>query len=819
MQVEVSRRKFLQGSVALSVIGGTGVSVTNLVAGHGEHGAEGDISVTTKTGTGEAQEVATLCEMCVNKCAAIARVEEGVVTKLNPNPRFPKSRNMLCPRGNAGIQALYDPDRLKFPMIRVGEKGEGKFKKVSWEEAYDAIWNGTDKFTGMHKILEEEKDNRSSFLFCAGEGMAEHTFKTFYSAFGSSNWLNHASLCLQTVISGYGVTLGGYAAADLENAEYIIMAGANRAEAIVTPDTMDGFKRTKGRGAKLICVDPRFTNTAAKADKWLAINPGTDLAFVLALTYVVLTEELYDKKYVAENFNGFEEYQKSVLDNKYTPEWAEKITGIKAKDIYQIARDFMVHAPKAVYYPGRRSTFANNDFQLRRAMAIFQGLGGGIDTKGGLVFGKKLKLGKHEGLEPLYARAEARAIEKEKHPAKGHSGYSDCAVVSGGGSWIAWRNRFLEGHMPYKVRGMFIYKHNPMMNMPNREKTAEMMKKMELVVSIDTMPSDTVMYADVILPECTYLERTDPVKTFGGVEPSIAQRNKVLDPMFETKPVIEIMKGLTEKITKPLFEITKKYDTDVQEELADLGEGEDKKTAVEKEAEVYAEFDLSKPFEHSQEEINRHMVESVYGEEAVKTLKEHGVFYPNMDKFFKPLSVNLHQYYPEKEKAYSVNGGKPKTPTKKVECNLPNMAKKGVDPMPIWRDEYNFSVPDGKFRMLTGRHAQFTQSGTSNNAMLRDLIFENYAWINRRVAEEKGIKFGDELEISSRTGKTIIKAYPTEKVGPNVIFFVHGFGEESEALTWAYKNGGNDNAVIEDHTEPVYGAASMHETNVEIRKV
>ena len=819
MQVEVSRRKFLQGSVALSVVGGSSVGITNLMAVDHKHNDSGDLTVTTKTGTGEAKEVATLCEMCVNKCAAIARVEDGIVTKLNPNPMFPKSKNMLCPRGNAGIQALYDPDRLKFPMIRVGEKGEGKFKKVSWEEAYDAIWNGTDKFTGMSKILDEEKDNRSSFLFCAGEGMAEHTFKTFFSAFGSSNWLNHASLCLQTVVSGYGVTIGAYASADLENAEYIIMAGANRAEAIVTPDTMDAFKRTKGRGAKLICIDPRFTNTAAKADKWLAINPGTDLAFVLALTYVVLTEELYDKAYVAANFNGFEEYQKSVLDNKYTPEWAEKVTGIKAKDIYQIARDFMAHAPKAVYYPGRRSTFANNDFQLRRAMAIFQALSGGIDTKGGLIFGKKLKLGSHEALEPIYARAEARAIEKDKHPEKGHSGYSDCAVVSGGGSWIGWRNRFLEDKMPYKVRGMFIYKHNPMINMPNTEKTAQMLKKMELVVSIDTMPSDTVMYADVVLPECTYLERTDPVKTFGGAEPSIAQRNKVVDPMFETKPVIEIMRGLTEKISKPLFEITKKYDDDVKEELADLGEEDSKMTAAEKEAAVYAEFDLAKPFEHSQEETNKHMVESVYGEEAVKALEEHGVFYPNMDKFFKQTSANEHQYYPEKEKAYRVNGGKAKTPSEKIECNLTNMAKKGIDPMPVWKEEYNFVVPDGKFRMLTGRHAQFTQSGTRNNIALRDLMMENYIWINRRVAADKGIKFGDMIEVSSSIGKVQIKAYPTEKVGPNAVFFVHGFGEENEALTWAYKNGANDNAVIEDHIEPVYGGASMHETNVEIRKV
>jgi len=812
MQVEVSRRRFLQGSVAMSIVGGASVGVTNLLASHSEE--KGELSVTTKTGTKEATEVATLCEMCVNKCAALARVEDGVVTKLNPNPLFPKSKNMLCPRGNAGIQALYDPDRLKSPMIRVGEKGEGKFKKVSWAEAYDAILNGTDKFPGMGKILEEEQDNRSSFLFCAGEGMAEHTFKTFYSAFGSSNWLNHASLCLQTVVSGYGVTLGGYPESDLENAEYIIMAGANRAEAIVTPDTMDIFKRTKGRGAKLICIDPRFTNTAAKADKWLAINPGTDLAFVLALTFVVIQEELYNKEYVAKHVNGFDKYKLNILDNDYTPEWAEKITGIRAKDIYQIARDFMAHAPKAIYYPGRRSTFANNDFQLRRAMAIFQGLSGGIDTKGGLVFGSKLKLDPHEGLEPIYERAKARAVNKVERT-KGQVGYADCAVVSGGGSWIGWRNRYLENKMPYKVRGMFIYKHNPMMNMPNSAKTAQMFKKMDLVVAIDTMPSDSVMYADVVLPECHYLERTDPVKTFGGIEPSIAQRNKVLEPMFDTKPVIEIMGGLTQKISKPLFEISKKYDADIRDELANLNG----KTAREREAEVYEEFNLHKPFEHSQEHINQQMVQGIYGKEAVKALRENGVFYPNMDKYFKKLSGNEHQYYPEKHKSYRVNSGRAKTNTNKVECYLPNLTKKGVDSMPMWHEQYLFTVPEGKFRLLTGRHAQFTQSGTANNIMLRDLMHENYIWINRRVAKKRNIEFGDMIEVSSKVGKTTLRAYPTEKIGPNTVFFVHGFGEESEALTWAYKNGGNDNAVIEDIIEPVYGASSMHETNVEIRKV
>ncbi len=805
MKVEVSRRRFLQGSVALSVVAAS--SAVNLNANNSESksGLTGNFGI-TKTKNVKAEHIPTLCEMCVNKCAAVARVENGIVTKLDPNPRFPKSKNMLCPRGNAGIQALYDPDRLKYPLIRVGKKGEGKFKRVTWDEAYDAILNGTDKFPGMAKILDEEKDNRSTFLFCAGEGMAEHTFKTFYQAFGSSNWLNHASLCLQTVVSGYGVTLGAYPQADLENAKYVIMAGANRAEAIVTPDTMDFFKRTLNRGAKLICVDPRFTNTAAKADKWLAINPGTDLAFVLALTYVTFRDELYNKKYVEENFNGFEEYKKLVLDNHYTPEWAEKITGIRAKDIEEIAREFMRHAPYAIYYPGRRSTFSKNDFQLRRAQAIFQALGGGIDTKGGLIFGNKLKLKAHEGVEPLYARAESRAVDVKKDRKKGEAGYSDCAIVSGGGSWISWRNRFLENRMPYPVRGMFIYKHNPILNMPNSQKTVEMLKKMELVVAIDTMPSDTVLFADVILPECTYLERTDPVKTFGGTQPSIAQRNKVIDPLYESKPVMDILRGLTEKISKPIFEITKKYDEDVKEEIADSSEEE-----------VYEEFDLTIPFKLSQEELNEHAVSSYPG--AAEALKKDGVFYPDMKKYYKQLSTNEFQYYPDPKKAYSVNGGKPKTVSGKVECNLASLADKGVDPMPVWRDEYAFKVPEGKFRMITGRHAQFTQSGTANNAMLRDLINENYIWINKRVAKQRGIKFGDMIEVSSKTGTTRLKAYPTEKVGPKFVFFVHGFGEESEELTLAYKRGGNDNSVIEDVVEPIYGAAAMHETNVEIRKV
>jgi len=139
--------------------------------------------------------------------------------------------------------------------------------------------------------------------------------------------------------------------------------------------------------------------------------------------------------------------------------------------------------------------------------------------------------------------------------------------------------------------------------------------------------------------------------------------------------------------------------------------------------------------------------------------------------------------------------------------------------MPTRQDELYTETPKGKFKLITGRHAQFTQNATQNNAMLLDLIPTNYLWINKRVAKSKGIAFGDWVEVSSKIGTIKIRAYPTEKIGPDTLFFIHGFGANSDALTLAHHNGASDNAIIEDVIEPVFGSAAMHETIVDVRKV
>ena len=212
-----------------------------------------------------------------------------------------------------------------------------------------------------------------------------------------------------------------------------------------------------------------------------------------------------------------------------------------------------------------------------------------------------------------------------------------------------------------------------------------------------------------------------------------------------------------------------------------------------------------------------------------------------MDKYFKQISINEYEYYPENKKYYTVTKnrfnlnvynedcvdekeittlkGKLKTQSGKVECDLRFLTKKGVDSMPTWKAyDYRKTVA-GKFQFISGRHAQFTQNATSNNAMLLDLVKENYLWINKFQAEKLDIKYGDLVEVASSAGKVQIKAYPTNKIIKDTLFYVHGFGATSDGLILAQRNGASDNAIIEDTIEPVFGSAAMHETQVTVRKV
>src|SRR5919108_288696 len=239
---------------------------------------------------GQRAEIPTTCELCPNKCSVIAIVQDGLIRKLNPNPENPKSRSMLCARGNAGMLQVYDPARLKKPLIRAGARGEGKWREVSWDEAFD--------HTAKNLSAIKDKYGPQGALWSSTEAFAEIFFKNLGLAFGSPNIVRHPTLCLASVNLAYSITFGTVPSFDLLNANYVIMAGANRFESFITPDTMDLIESTMHRKARLVCLDPRFTVTAAKADTWFPIKPGSDLAFILAMLNVIISENRQAKEFV-----------------------------------------------------------------------------------------------------------------------------------------------------------------------------------------------------------------------------------------------------------------------------------------------------------------------------------------------------------------------------------------------------------------------------------------------------------------------------------------------------------------------------------------
>ncbi len=277
------------------------------------------------------KEVYSLCFMCSIRCPIKVKVKDGQVTWIEGNPHVAGMEGSLCPRGAAGTSLLYDDQRLQSPLIRVGKRGEGKWRKATWDEALDMVGKKLssiiDKHGGHSVVLGERTQ------------LATHVSKTFLKAIGSPNHFTHDALCKGSVNTACRSLFGytdGQMGVDYKNTKHIVLYGRNIFESISVKE-VNNLMVAMENGAKMTYIDPRVTVTATKAHRYWMIRPGTDLALNYALINVILRERLYDAKYVDKWVMGLRELQDFV--NPYTPEWAEQETGIPADAIIDLARE------------------------------------------------------------------------------------------------------------------------------------------------------------------------------------------------------------------------------------------------------------------------------------------------------------------------------------------------------------------------------------------------------------------------------------------------------------------------------------------------
>jgi len=493
--------------------------------------------------------VHSMCEMCVWRCGLIAKVVDGRVVKLDGNPEHPHSRGNLCPRGQSGLMNTYDPDRVRTPLIRVGKRGEGKFRQASWDEALDLV---ASKMTAI-----KNKYGAEAMVFSSTHNLSQPLFENLLYAFGSPNYGTQRSLCFNAMIVANTMTYGMEEPARIydDKLKYILLTGRNLLEAISTSETHDLIMAID-RGAKVVYLDPRYTKTASKATEWLPIKPGNDLAFHLALLNVIIGEKLYNRSFVEKNTIGFDELKKEV--SRYTPEWAAPLTGIPAETIARIAHEFADAAPHALAHNGWRTSNFVNSFHTQRAITILNALMGNWDvvlTEAG---------GEESGTlgapaQPAYPRISALRLDGVpwKYP----------VVPFKIGVFQELRDNIVSGE-PYQAHGWFISRQNPIMSLPDRGKTLKAFGKLDFIVTVDIVLNDTAWFSDVVLPEASYLERYDPLMPMGD---KVFLRQPVIEPQGEAKSALWIYKQLGARLgLGDYFQYTDEEDY-LRQQLAPLG--------------------------------------------------------------------------------------------------------------------------------------------------------------------------------------------------------------------------------------------------------
>lgn len=350
--------------------------------------------------------VPSICEMCSTRCAIQARVDENGKVFITGNPHSNSTGAAVCARGGAGVNQLKDKNRLVNPIMRVGEKGENKWKEISWEEAYEYI---ATKLTEI-----KEKHGAQSVAFAAKGGFESAFLNQFTYAYGSPNIFDHGSTCP----SGYAVALksvfgAGNLARDFANAKFMLNFGHNVFEGIVISYAR-GIATALQNGCKVVSLDPRFSVLSSKASEWIPIKPGGDTAFMLGFVHTLIFENLYDKKFVEKYTTGFDKLKESVRE--YTPEKMSAHCDVPAKTIIALARECAKAAPAAIIDFGHRSTYTPEEIELRRAIAIANALIGNIEAKGGLFFPKNASLYNKLAGEKVAPEIKGSALPKIDTP-------------------------------------------------------------------------------------------------------------------------------------------------------------------------------------------------------------------------------------------------------------------------------------------------------------------------------------------------------------------------------------------------------------------
>jgi len=715
----------------------------------------------------EGQWIYSNCNMCGGQCGIKVKVVNGRAVKIegmaNPNnianisPNYEKAlkdlsglyhdsdaAGRLCSKGNSGLRSLYDPDRLKTPMVRVGERGSGKWKAISWDEAIKQVAENLQRIKDRH--------GAESLIWFGEDHSFTHIQQDFCKMYGTPNYHNHANLCDVARKASFKLLMGNERPlADFEDTSYALVFGWNLLGATKWIHLPGIWNRGRAKGAKMVYVDPFFNQTGAKADEWVPIRPGTDGAMALAIGQVLIKKNLINKPFIDEWCVGFEEYANYVADK--TPEWAEKITSVPAKTIERIATEIGETAKggKSVCIdtwsgPGHHTNATLGGY----AITVLPALLGMIDKPGTLM--EPFKIGnKHHGIE-----VDLSSLKKPRLDGRG----TKYVLGHGSGIYVETRDAVLSGK-PFHAEagvpeaGVFVFQ-NFVMSVPNTKKNIEFLKKLEYVVVQDTHMSETAELADIVIPGSVYLERYD-FTGYWVTWPALGLRKPVVKSVINGLTEVEfwmaVMKRMGMKDKNGYSPAALSYDAYYADEYKPTPH------AKAQDWENYKKTTLSMigktEYEKFKKEIK--MPEGATLDEKTGVVK---------DKNGTAIGVKI--------------GGKIMkgfdTPTRKLELSSTLLKKHKYSGLPEYSDPEDKPTSEFPLYLINFKQNEHTHSRTFNNDYLMEMKPDNPLLINSATAAKLGLKDGDAIWIESPYAKAKATVQVTERIHPEVVALQHGYG-------------------------------------------
>ena len=537
-KLKITRRGFLKVTGALGVLA-LEESQIGLLSKMG-----GAAELLAETGEEADQIIPTFCHGCgpaKASCSVLCHVKDGRFVRVEGNPDHPQTKGRLCAKGNTGMQFLYAPNRLKYPMKRVGAKGEGKFERITWDEALDTI---ADK-------MKESKAQYGAESYAVLSPQYWEVLSTvgrrFLNVHGSPNYL-HSAICAVPRMQSAMVTVGFNSAApdNWESSKLIVIWGSNCENSGVNQGQPPAILDAIAKGTKLIDIRPMMNPLGAKADIWLPIRPGTDCALALSFLNVIIGEKLYDSDFVNEWCYGFDKLEEHV--KQYTPEWAAPITGIPAERITEVARMMGTIKPMVIKTGNGVGDQTNDGTSTIMAMCLISAITGNLDVPGGNYSGgtagpsliktrrpswlterlpeddADVNSGYFAGVSKLVAPEAPRWYQK---PGQWESGPSS--------AYYKGLMSILSGN-PYPIRVLNATNSTPLSATRNPVKVAEALKQLDFMFVMDVYWSPHVDYADIVLPACTDYERDDQFGVKNTAEGTwIGIYNKIAEPLGESR--------------------------------------------------------------------------------------------------------------------------------------------------------------------------------------------------------------------------------------------------------------------------------------------